>query len=89
MPRADPVALVGEEGCGFFEDLPLVAQRAHLAAQVASRLTLTRRQGVAHAAVDLGVPYPVAECLIGDPEILGDAGQGAVAARQRGEPPRL
>jgi hypothetical protein len=66
-----------------------VAQRPHLAAQVAQLLALARRQGVAHPVVELGVPHPGAERLVRDPEVLGEAGQGAVAARRRGAPPRL
>ena len=64
----------------MFEHLALVAQRAHLAAQVAYRLAFMRRQGVAHTIVARGVPHPVPERVIGDPKILGEAGQGAVAA---------
>ena len=71
MPRADPVALFGEAGCGLFEDLPLLAQRAHLAAQLAQLLTLTRRQRLTQTVVDLGVPHPGAERVVRDPEVLG------------------
>jgi hypothetical protein len=80
MPRPDPVALFGEEGCGFVQDLPLLAQRAHLAAQLAQLLALTRRQRLTCTVVDVGVLHPVAERLVRDPEVLGDAGQGAVTA---------
>jgi hypothetical protein len=56
-----------------------VAQRAHLAAQLAQLLAFIRRQRLTCTVVDLGVLHPVAERLIRDPEILGEAGQGAVA----------
>jgi hypothetical protein len=36
-----------------------------------------RRQRLTCTVVDRGVRHPVAERLIRDPEILGDAGQGA------------
>jgi hypothetical protein len=64
----------------LFEHLALVAQRAHLAAQVAYRLAFIRCQGVAHTIVARGVPHPVPERLVRDPDVLGEAGQGAVAA---------
>src|SRR3954464_10822352 len=37
-----------------------------------------RRQRLTQTVVDLGVPHPVAERLVGDPQVLGDARQGAV-----------
>ena len=80
MPRADPVALCGEAGRGFFEDFPLLAQRPHRAAQLAQLLAFLRRQRLTRTVVDLGVRHPVPERLVRDPKVLGDAGQRAVTA---------
>ena len=57
-----------------------MAQRAHFAAQLAQLLALTRHQRLTLTVVDFRVLHPVAERLVGDPQVLGDAGQGALTA---------
>jgi hypothetical protein len=47
---------------------------------LAQLLAFIRRQRLTQTVVDLGVLHPVPERLAGDPEVLGDAGQGAVTA---------
>jgi hypothetical protein len=56
-----------------------LAQRPDLAAQLAQLLALVLRQPLARAAVDLGLPHPGPQRLIGDPEVLGKNPQGLVA----------
>ncbi len=56
-----------------------MAQRSHLAAQLAQLLALVLRQPVARATVDLGLTHPRPERLISDPKILGKNPQGLVA----------
>src|SRR6266566_6811203 len=76
--RSPPLALPGEEGRGFFQDLPLHLQGSDPSSQLAQLGALVGGQALGLAGVDLSLALPVAQRLIGDPEILRDLGDRLV-----------
>jgi hypothetical protein len=71
--------LLHEEGRGFFQDLPLLTQRAHLAAQPAQLLTLFARQTRLLTRVDRRLLRPQSQRLRRDAEIVRDLPQRPTA----------
>src|SRR5215469_5053768 len=67
-----------EEGRGFSEDLPLLPEHPILTPQPPQFLLLTAGQALPAALVDIRLTHPVAQRLVGHPQILGDLGQGLV-----------
>ena len=66
------VGLLGEEGRGFFQDLPLHPQRLVLTAQPLQLLALIAREPTGTpAGVGIGLLDPVAQRHLGDPQVLG------------------
>jgi hypothetical protein len=63
----------GEEGRGFFQDLALLLEPAHVAAQPAQLLALLAGQAVtALTGIELGLPDPVPERLRRHAELGGE-----------------
>ncbi len=68
----------GEEGRRFSQDVALHRKALDLAAKVPQLVALLGRQSLAPAGVDVALVDPVAERLVGDPELVCDLGDGLV-----------
>src|SRR3954470_9940493 len=75
------LALLREEGRGFFQDLPLLLEQQHPPAQLAQLLLLVAGQAVALAALDLSLLHPQPQRLPRHPEIGCDLAQRFLGPR--------
>src|SRR4051794_19161897 len=72
-PLPDRIALLGEEGRGFFQQVALHPQNAVLGAQPPQLVALGGRQPVlAPASVQVGLAHPIADDLAGAAQILAE-----------------
>src|SRR5712692_3352511 len=79
-PLPARVGLLGEEGRGFYQDLPLFAQRLDLATETAHFLRFLGCQSiVSQAIIDVSLLHPLTERLGRDLQLAGDLGHGFAA----------
>src|SRR5439155_14838070 len=73
------LALLHEEGRGFFQDLPLLLEQQHASTQLAQLLALVTGQAIALAPLDLRLLHPQAQRLPRYSEIAGDLSERPIS----------
>src|SRR5437879_4153672 len=75
-PLRDPAGLLGEEGAGFYQDLPLLLEDPDPPAQAGELLALLGGEPLFAAGVDVGLAGPGPERLDRYAEVAGHSGEG-------------
>src|SRR6185295_18531973 len=84
-----PGRLPSEEGRGFFQDVALLAQDAHLFAQLAQLLALGSGQTLALTCVDLRLREPAVDRRLGQIQVSTDLRDGLARAADERDRLRL
>src|SRR3989442_11728081 len=75
-PLRDPAGLLGEEGAGFYQDLPLLLEDPDPPAQAGELLALLGGEPLFAAGVDVGLAGPGPERLDRDAQGAGPSREG-------------